>query len=69
MSRQLPANPNLEHLKNQAKRLLLSFQQGDAAAFRLMHQQAMAVGYGPYLIGVSVGRRRMSRFRAARTRV
>src|SRR5215470_12405119 len=32
MSRQLPAKPNLEHLKNQARRLLLSFQQGDAAA-------------------------------------
>jgi ankyrin repeat protein len=32
MSRELPAKPNLEHLKNQAKDLLRSFQQGDAAA-------------------------------------
>jgi len=32
MSRQLPANPNLEHLKNQARALLRNFQQGDATA-------------------------------------
>jgi ankyrin repeat protein len=32
MSRELPAKPNLEHLKNQAKELLHAFQQGDAAA-------------------------------------
>jgi ankyrin repeat protein len=32
MSRELPVNPNLEHLKKQAKELLRSFQQGDAAA-------------------------------------
>ena len=32
MSRELPEKPNLEHLKNQAKELLRSFEQGDAAA-------------------------------------
>jgi hypothetical protein len=32
MSRELPAKPNLEHLKNQAKDLLRSFEQDDAAA-------------------------------------
>jgi ankyrin repeat protein len=32
MSRELPAKPNLEHLKKQAKDLLHNFQQGDAAA-------------------------------------
>ncbi|HEU0175705.1 MAG TPA: ankyrin repeat domain-containing protein [Blastocatellia bacterium] len=32
MSRQLPANPNLEHLKNQAKDLLRNFQNGSATA-------------------------------------
>jgi ankyrin repeat protein len=32
MSRELPAQPNLEHLKNQAKDLLRNVQQGDAAA-------------------------------------
>src|SRR5690242_19047923 len=32
MSRELPENPNLEHLKKQAKDLLRDAQQGDAAA-------------------------------------
>src|SRR6266849_9560411 len=32
MSRHLPANPNLEHLKKQAKELLYNFQQGHATA-------------------------------------
>lgn len=32
MSRQLPAKPNLEHLKKQAKKLLHDFQQGEPAA-------------------------------------
>src|SRR5882724_3890171 len=32
MSRQLPANPNLEHLNNQAKELLYNFKQGHATA-------------------------------------
>jgi ankyrin repeat protein len=32
MSRQLPAKPNLEHLKKQAKQLLEDFEQGDPAA-------------------------------------
>jgi hypothetical protein len=32
MYRELPAKPNLEHLKNQAKELLHAFQQGEAAA-------------------------------------
>ncbi|HLK66180.1 MAG TPA: ankyrin repeat domain-containing protein [Bryobacteraceae bacterium] len=34
MSRELPAKPNLEHLKNQAKALLHSFQQGYAEAIQ-----------------------------------
>jgi len=34
MSRELPAKPNLEHLKNQAKELLHQAQLGDAAATR-----------------------------------
>ena len=32
MSRELPAKPNLEHLKKQAKQLLYDCQQGDSAA-------------------------------------
>jgi ankyrin repeat protein len=32
MYRELPAKPNLEHLKNQAKQLLHAFQQGEAPA-------------------------------------
>src|SRR5215472_17115261 len=32
MSRQLPAKPNLEHLKKQAKELLHDYQQGEPAA-------------------------------------
>jgi ankyrin repeat protein len=32
MSRELPAKPNLEHLKKQAKELLHQFQRGDAVA-------------------------------------
>ena len=32
MSRQLPAKPNLEHLKKQAKQLLREFQSGESAA-------------------------------------
>jgi len=35
MSRQLPVKPNLEHLREQAKELLRSVQQGDAAALEL----------------------------------
>lgn len=34
MSLELPAKPNLEHLKKQAKELLSQFQQGDAAAIQ-----------------------------------
>jgi hypothetical protein len=40
MSRELPAKPNLEHLKKQAKFLLEAFQEGDATAadaFRSLH--------------------------------
>jgi ankyrin repeat protein len=40
MSRQLPANPNLEHLKNQAKDLLHNFQQGDVVAVEQFHSLA-----------------------------
>jgi ankyrin repeat protein len=32
MSRELPAKPNLEHLKKQAKKLLYDFQEGEPAA-------------------------------------
>jgi len=32
MSRELPATPNLEHLKKQAKQLLCDFQEGKAEA-------------------------------------
>ena len=32
MSRDLPAHPNLEHLKNQAKELLKDFERGNPAA-------------------------------------
>ena len=35
MSRQLPVKPNLEHLREQAKELLRSVQQGDTAATEL----------------------------------
>lgn len=35
MSRQLPVRPNLEHLREQAKELLRSVQQGDTAALEL----------------------------------
>jgi ankyrin repeat protein len=37
MSRQLPEKPNLEHLREQAKELLRSVHQGDAAALDLFH--------------------------------
>jgi hypothetical protein len=40
MSRELPAKPNLEHLKKQAKDLLHNFQQGDAAAVERFHSLA-----------------------------
>ena len=37
MSRQLPEKPNLEHLREQAKELLRSVHQSDAAALDLFH--------------------------------
>lgn len=40
MSRQLPAKPNLEHLKKQAKELLYDFQQGAPAAIERFHSLA-----------------------------
>jgi hypothetical protein len=50
MSRQLPANPNLEHLKNQAKELLRNFQQGAAdAKERFASLSASYAGAGPKL--------------------
>jgi len=50
MSRQLPAKPNLEHLKNQAKQLLLNFQRGDAAAKeRFASLSASSAAAGPKL--------------------
>src|SRR5262249_14340549 len=44
MSRELPAKPNLEHLKNQAKELLRNFQQGDAAAKERFASSSAAAG-------------------------
>lgn len=38
MSRALPARPNLEHLKKQAKDLLHNFQQGDPAAIEQLSE-------------------------------
>jgi len=50
MSHELPAKPNLEHLKNQAKELLRSFQQGDAAAKeRFASLSVSAAAAGPKL--------------------
>jgi ankyrin repeat protein len=50
MSRQLPANPNLEHLKNQAKELLRNFQQGAAGAKeRFASLSVSYAGAGPKL--------------------
>ena len=40
MSRELPAKPNLEHLKKQAKDLLHQFEQGDTAAMELFRSLA-----------------------------
>jgi ankyrin repeat protein len=40
MSRQLPAKPNLEHLKRQAKELLRSFDQGEPGAVERFHSLA-----------------------------
>src|SRR5215472_14479877 len=40
MSRELPAKPNLEHLKKQAKQLLHDFQQGQAGAVELFRSFA-----------------------------
>src|SRR3977135_1322073 len=42
MSRQLPARPNLEHLKRQAKELLHDFQQGEPAAIDRLRSLASA---------------------------
>src|SRR5215510_8539907 len=39
MSRELPAKPNLEHLKNQAKQLLSSVQKGDRVAVERFRSQ------------------------------
>ncbi len=55
MNRQLPERPNLEHLRDEAKSLLLSLRQGDPAAsdlslqppYKLAHAQlALARQYG-----------------------
>ena len=42
MSHQLPAKPNLEHLKKQAKELLHNFQQGDPESIELLRSVATA---------------------------
>ena len=49
MSRELPAKPNLEHLKNQAKDLLRSFQQGDPAAKERFASLSSTSAAGPKL--------------------
>src|SRR5262245_35088914 len=50
MSSQLPANPNLEHLKNQAKASLRTFEQGDSIAKeRFASLAAPSVAAGPKL--------------------
>ena len=46
MSRQLPAKPNLEHLKKQAKELLYNFQQGDPVAIEQFRSFASQHGPG-----------------------
>ncbi len=48
MSRVLPARPNLEHLKKQAKDLLHSFEQGEPAAIEQLHSVVSNSG-GPKL--------------------
>ncbi len=49
MSRQLPANPNLEHLKKQAKELLHDLQQGSQAAVDVFRSQAPSALSAPKL--------------------
>jgi hypothetical protein len=49
MSRELPAKPNLEHLKNQAKDLLRDFQQGDPGAKQLFRTHAASSADSPKL--------------------
>jgi len=46
MSRDLPPNPNLEHLKKQAKALLETLRQQNAAATLVDAQHALAREYG-----------------------
>lgn len=46
MSRQLPARPNLEHLKNQAKERLDAMQQSNPRAQLAQAQHAVAREYG-----------------------
>lgn len=46
MSRDLPPNPNLEHLKKQAKALLEKLRQQNADATLVDAQHALARGYG-----------------------
>jgi len=55
MSRDLPPNPNLEHLKKQAKALLEKLRQQNANATLVDAQHALAREYGfaswPKLVG------------------
>src|SRR5262245_12113198 len=46
MSRDLPTRPNLDHLKKQAKELLLTLQQQDPGAQLADAQHALAREYG-----------------------
>jgi ankyrin repeat protein len=49
MSRELPANPNLEYLKKQAKELLYDFQQGTSAAIGRFRSLAAKSALAPKL--------------------
>jgi hypothetical protein len=49
MSRELPAKPNLEHLKKQAKELLHEFQQGEPAAIERFRSMALSAPASPKL--------------------
>ena len=45
--RELPARPNLEHLKKQARKLLREFLQDDPAAVDRFREAAVAGPAGP----------------------
>jgi hypothetical protein len=47
MSRELPARPNLDHLKNQAKDLLNDFRRGNLTAIERLHSLASLSSSAP----------------------